>query len=111
MNRKTLAVRLLSIALASALLIGALPMTSHMPSMRTDGKMVSEMAVSQTNITSGNMNASSSEACCDVICPFSIFLVPQAAYAVLYGENRQIVNSDHTIHSIYLESIVPPPKA
>jgi hypothetical protein len=111
MSRKTLAVHLFSIALASALLMGALPMTSHMSSMRMDREMVSERAVSETNIVSGNMNATSSESCCDVICPFSIFLVPQFAYAATCGDKKQVVNSDPLIQSIYIESAVPPPKA
>ena len=86
-------------------------MSNPMSSMPMGDKMVSEMAVSQTNITSGNMNRPSSESCCDVICPFSIFLVPQFAYATAFGDNKQAVDSDPIIQSIYLESTVPPPKA
>src|SRR5258706_10347279 len=111
MHIKTLAVNLFSIALASALLIGSLPMTNHMSSMPMEGKIVSALAVAETNITSGNVNSASSESCCDVICPFSIFLVPQTTSAVLYGDNKQVLTSDPLIQSIYLESTVPPPNA
>ena len=111
MYRKIVPVNLFSIVLASAFLIGSLPMSMHMSSMHMDGQTISVIAVSETNITSGNMNSARSESCCDVICPFSIFLVPQTVYGILYGDNKQVVNSNPVIQLIYLESIAPPPKA
>jgi hypothetical protein len=110
MYRKTFAIHLFSIALAAAFLVGSFPMSNHMASMAMNQKMVSKMAAAQANLAPGNVNKTS-ESCCDVICPFSIFLAPQTAYAVLYGDNKQVVNSNPVIELIYIESIAPPPKA
>jgi len=117
MYRKTVVAHLLSIVLASAFLIGSLPMPNHMFSMRMDKKMVSEMAVSQTNIAPKNFGDNStgtSGTCCDAIGSFSLvcdFIATQFARVIVYGGSERVVNSASAVQSIYIKAASPPPKA
>ncbi len=114
MYTKTVAVNLLSIVLASAFLVGSLPMSNHMSSMRMDKKLVSEITVSQTNVAPWNVNNKSSGSCCDAMSPFSLacdFLVSQSGYVAQSGGSKQVVNLDPIVQSIYIEAFAPPPKA
>ena len=117
MYRNTVVVKLFSIVLASAFLIESLPMFNPMSSMLTmgmDQKMISEMAVSQINVASGNVNGSSSGSCCDAIGTFSLscdFVVSRSGSVVEYGVSKQVLDSLPIIQSTYIEAVSPPPKA
>ena len=111
MHRKTATVTLLSMVLASAFLIGSLPMSNHMSAMRMNHQMAPERAAPQITTAQENVKSTPSDSCCDEICPFSIFLVPQTVYAAPPEDNRHIAKSDTINQTIYRESVVPPPKA
>ena len=114
MYTKTFAVKLLSIVLASAFLVGSFPMPSHMSSMGMVDKMVSERAVPQINPAPGNVNNASSGSCCDAMSPYSLtcdFLFSQLGSFAQFGDSEQVVNLDPIIQSIYIKAASPPPKA
>jgi hypothetical protein len=60
-----------------------------------------------------SMADSSSESCCDAVCPISTvcgFLVPDHAAAAPSGESKQFSNSNPVSRLIYLTALAPPPK-
>ena len=68
----------------------------------------------QNDANQGNASDNSSGTCCDAMGTFSLacdFMVSQFTGFALYGGSKQVVNSDPSVQSIYIEAILPPPKA
>lgn len=114
MYGKTVAVNLVSIVLASTFLFGLLPMSGSMPSMRMNIPKVSEITISPANTSPGNVNGTSSGSCCDVMGSLLMscdFMVSQCGHVIEYGDSKHVVSSIPIIQSIYLDAVIPPPKA
>src|SRR5688572_18960513 len=96
------------------LLVGLLPISNHMQTMRIDEATASSMEVPQSNVTTENTDENSASSCCDEICPFSLactFVAPQSVYATMYGGSERIPYSAFIVRSIYLPVTIPPPKS
>ena len=117
MLEKRFIVKLLSIALGYALVIGLLPISNYMVSMQTmqmDAATTSQIAGSITSIVHGSASENSTGSCCDAIAPFSVgcaFLAPQYTYIAPSGGSKRVVNSNPVVQSIYIQAVIPPPKA
>lgn len=100
---------LLTSAIAMELFSISHPMVS-MPTIHMD-----EMTIShQSNMEHGGAGSNSTGSCCDEIAPFSVgcaFLVPQYVFLDFSGGNNKVINSSPVVHSIYIKTLTPPPKA
>ena len=109
-------VKLLSIALGYALVVGLLPISNYMVSMqamRMDAASTSQTSVSQNN-PAKNAGGGSAGPCCDGIGSFSLtcaFIVPQSSCVTINGGSERVGYSTPLIQSIYIEAVIQPPKA
>ena len=105
-------VLLLSIALGFALLIRLFPAFNHMASMQT--VFAGAVMTYQNDVVQGNAGENSTGTCCDamgVFSPVCDFMASQSAFVALYGGSEGVVNSEPIVRSIYVEAVIPPPKA
>jgi hypothetical protein len=106
-------VKLLLILLASAIVMGASPISHHMSSMQT--MHMGETTMShQSNMDHGSMGEDPTGSCCDEIASFSVgcaFLIPQYGYIDFSGDSEPFLNTKPVVQPNYIETVTPPPKA
>ena len=120
MPRKGFTKELSSAALAYVLLIGLLPMSNDMLSMRTSAGQATDLALAaqssalQNYATEKNAGESSSVPCCDSMGSFSMacaFIIPQFSNSTARGGSDRIGFAVPVYRSINIEAVSPPPKA
>lgn len=103
--------RLLFITLIFALLRGLLPISDPMSSMQT---MRMDMPAPHTNLAQANTGDHPTSSCCDAIGPFVLtcdFMACQSTCIPEYGDSERVAYSVPIVQSIYVKTLVPPPKA
>lgn len=103
---------LLGIALGFALLIRLFPTFNHMSSMQTAS--VSALGTDQSYVIQGVAGHNSSGPCCDAMGAFSSvcdFMAAPSACVTLFGDSERAVISAPVVQSVYIEAVIPPPKA
>jgi len=109
--------KMASIVSGFALLAGLFSVSGHsllMQPMQMDGKATALTVASQNNTAPANMDDRPAGPCCDAIGSFSpacAFIVPQPGYAILSGNGQQIACSIPIVQTIYIQAVIPPPKA
>jgi hypothetical protein len=103
-------VRLLSITLPIALLMGLLPISNHMSSMQT---MRMDATAAQINNLQENAGDHSTSSCCDAIGTFVLtcdFMAFQTACIPDHGDSERVAYLAPIVQSIYVKTLAPPPK-
>ncbi len=103
--------KLLSLLLGSIFLIGLLPISNHMLSMQA---MHMNAVASVSSTVQEKTTENSTGSCCEAIGSFLLacdFMVFQTAFVGSNWGSNQITYSIAVIHLVYIETLVPPPKA
>ena len=108
---KTWNAKLTHILLGLTLLVGLLPISNHMESMRV---ISMNMAASPSITTDEKTSDNSPGSCCEAIGSFLLacdFIVFQSAFIDPTGGSEQVAYSLPIVQSIYIQTLAPPPKA
>ena len=107
------------VMLISAFLVGLLLSSNHMSALTMnfdhhgDEGIVLAMNVYPTSVSveDGENHHDSSESCCKECCPSCFIMVIQSVGDIPRGDKLKAVDAVPVFQTIFIKSIIPPPKA